>query len=236
VSFLFCVDDDDLTCEMISTILRGAGHEIIHFKNGAEAVQAVATQEPHLVVLDIDMPGMSGIELCAQLKTNPFTAGIPILMLTARSDIDQKIEGFDAGADDYLTKPFHPAELQARVEALLRLVKRESDRNPTSGLPGGRAIREEIERRVARGKHSGEHFAICYIDLDHFKAFADTFGFSIADEVIARTATALCDAVKAAVQQGNDQHDEDAPVASTEDYFVGHRRRRFPDCDQSGSG
>jgi diguanylate cyclase (GGDEF)-like protein len=110
-------------------------------------------------------------------------------------------------------------ELQARVAALLRLVKRESDRNPTSGLPGGRAIREEIERRVAQGKLTGEHFAICYIDLDHFKAFADTFGFGVADDVIARTAAAYCDAVKAATQEIDAAQVEEMPTSMTKRSF-----------------
>jgi GGDEF domain-containing protein len=101
------------------------------------------------------------------------------------------------------------------------LVKRESDRNPTSGLPGGRAIREEIERRVERGQGNGEPFAICYIDLDHFKPFADTFGFVIADELIAGTATALCDAVKAAVQQAAVENDGSFDPL-TEEPFIGH--------------
>jgi GGDEF domain-containing protein len=112
-------------------------------------------------------------------------------MLTAQVDIDDKVEGFEAGADDYLPKPFHPRELQARINALLRLVQRESDRNPSSGLPGGKAIRREIERRAAGGKP----FALCYLDLDNFKPFADTFGFDVADSVIERTGTAICDAI-----------------------------------------
>jgi len=86
------------------------------------------------------------------------------------------VAAFEAGADDYLAKPFDPRELRARIVALLRIVRREGDRNPTSGLPGGQAIEEEIERRA----EAGESFAICYIDLDNFKPFADTFGFSLA--------------------------------------------------------
>jgi diguanylate cyclase (GGDEF)-like protein len=126
------------------------------------------------------MPGMNGFEVCRRVKTNPFTARIPVLMLTAQSTVESKVEGFAAGADDYLAKPFDPRELRARVQALLRLVQRESDRNPTSGLPGGRAIDREIMSRIERG----DSFAVCYLDLDYFKPFADTFGFAIADEVI----------------------------------------------------
>jgi len=104
-------------------------------------------------------------------------------MLTALSSIDFKIEGFDAGADDYLGKPFEPRELVARVSSLLRLVAREGDRNPSSGLPGGAAIERDIEARVARG----ESFSVVYFDFDHFKPFADTFGFAVADQVVRST-------------------------------------------------
>jgi PleD family two-component response regulator len=113
--------------------------------------------------------------------------------------VEKKVEGFEAGADDYLAKPFDPRELRARVTALLRLVRREADRNPTSGLPGGRAIEEEVGRSLARDRP----FAVCYIDIDNFKAFADTFGFAVADEVIRGTGAALREAVVAVGEQGD---------------------------------
>jgi GGDEF domain-containing protein len=106
-------------------------------------------------------------------------------MLTGLSRVEQKVAGFEAGADDYLAKPFDARELEARVGALLRLVRREADRNPTSGLPGGEAIRRALAGRVR------QPFAVCYIDLDHFKPFCDTMGFAIADRVIEETGRAL---------------------------------------------
>jgi PleD family two-component response regulator len=114
-------------------------------------------------------------------------------MLTAQGDVDHKVAGFEAGADDYLAKPFDPRELRARVVALLRIVRREGDRNPTSGLPGGTAIEEEITRRAQQS----EAFAVCYIDLDNFKPFADTFGFTAADTVIREMGAAVRGAVQA---------------------------------------
>ena len=114
-------------------------------------------------------------------------------MLTAQGDVDHKVAGFEAGADDYLAKPFDPRELRARVVALLRIVRREGDRNPTSGLPGGTAIEEEITRRAEQN----EAFAVCYIDLDNFKPFADTFGFTAADTVIREMGAAVRAAVLA---------------------------------------
>jgi len=174
VSYLLVVEDNEDMRLMVREVLISAGHEVDTAPNGARALEAIEQREPDLLILDLIMPGMSGIEVCRLVKRNPFQARIPVLMLTARGDVDHKVAGFEAGADDYLAKPFDPRELRARVVALLRLVRREGDRNPTSGLPGGQAIEDEIQRRVTLG----QTFALCYFDLDNFKAFADSFGFA----------------------------------------------------------
>ncbi len=165
---------------MLRDLFVASGHEVATAPDGAAALELIAKREPDLVVLDNSMPVMTGIDVCRQIKENPFTARIPVLMLTGQSAVENKVEGFSAGADEYMAKPFDPRELRARVAALLRLVQRESDRNPTSGLPGGRAIDAEIQRRASEG----EPFAVVYLDLDNFKPFADTFGFAVADQVI----------------------------------------------------
>lgn len=193
MSYLLCVDDDPSILMLVGKVLENAGHIVQSAADGMTALMSIETREPELVVLDLSMPHMSGIEVCRAIKQNPFKAHIPVLLLTAQSDIEDKVEAFEAGVDDYLVKPFHPQELLARVFALLRLVRREGDRNPSSGLPGGRAIQEEIERRVAQA----QHFAICYIDLDNFKPFADTFGFTVADVVIRETGKVIRAAVEA---------------------------------------
>lgn len=193
MSYLLCVDDDAELRLTTRKILEASGYQVETAVDGQSALELIEKREPGLIVLDVEMPGISGIETCRAIKQNPFTSHIPILMLTALSDIDHKVEGFDAGADDYLSKPFLPRELQARVAALLRMVRREGERNPSSGLPGGQAIQEAIGRWAARG----EAFAICYIDLDYFKPFADNFGFTVADIVIRETASAIRAAVEA---------------------------------------
>ncbi len=203
MSYLLVVDDNEDLRFAVSQLLRVAGYEVSEAPDGKSVFAAIESREPDLLVLDLWMPHMSGLEVCALLKSNPFTARIPILMLTAQSDLEYKIQGFQAGADDYLAKPFEPLELKARVQALLRLVQRESERNPSSGLPGGRAIETEIARRVSEGAT----FGVIYFDLDHFKPYADAFGFAIADATIAATGEALHRAIK---------------LAGAPDDFVGH--------------
>jgi diguanylate cyclase (GGDEF)-like protein len=218
LSYLLFVDDDHIMLKMASAILSEAGHEVATASHGRDALTSLEQREPDLVVLDVDMPQMGGLDVCRVIKSNPFTSRIPILMLTGRSGIDAKIEGFDAGADDYLPKPFHPRELKARVSALLRLVRRESDRNPTSGLPGAGALREAIDKRAAESKRTGEKFAICYIDLDGFKPFADTFGFAAADAVILRTGQALSKTLEEIARRNG----EPPPGVPPSRHFAGH--------------
>jgi PleD family two-component response regulator len=189
---LFADDNEDMR-HMVRDLLESSGHEIGLAADGPSALASVRAREPDLLILDLNMPGLSGYDVARAVKRNPSTARVPILMLTAQSSVEHKIEGFEAGADDYLPKPFDARELRARVAALLRLVRREADRNPTSGLPGGHAIEEELHARVARK----ETFAVCYIDLDNFKPFADHFGFSVADDVIRDTGEAIRVAVNA---------------------------------------
>jgi DNA-binding response OmpR family regulator len=199
VSYLLFADDNEDMRHMLRDLFRSSGHEVALAPDGLSALAAIQEREPDLMILDHSMPGMSGFDVCRSVKSNPFTARIPVLMLTAQAEVESKVEGFAAGADDYLAKPFDPRELRARVAALLRLVQREGDRNPTSGLPGGFAIDREITARAERA----EVFAVCYLDLDNFKAFADTFGFSIADTVIRGLGAAIRDATFDVAGEGN---------------------------------
>ena len=213
MSFLLFADDNEDMRLMLRDLFRSVGHEVALAADGAAALQAIEEREPDLVILDHSMPALTGMDVCRRMKANPFTARIPVLMLTAQGGMESKIEGFAAGADDYLAKPFDPRELRARVNALLRLVQREGDRNPTSGLPGGRGIDREIARRIERS----ESFAVCYLDLDNFKPFADTYGFAIADEIIRGVGAALRSVLALGNGSGADARNEGATAE-----FVGH--------------
>lgn len=118
------VDDDLSVADAISRMLNRRNHETIVVHNGRDAISAAQTQSPDLVVLDVIMPGMDGVEVCRRLRADPTTAHLPIIFLTARIMIEDKIKGFEAGADDYLTKPFAIQELELRVRALLRRSER----------------------------------------------------------------------------------------------------------------
>jgi DNA-binding response OmpR family regulator len=192
MSRILFAEDDEALRRMTVQVLASAGHEVHDVPGGAEALDEIARAVPDLVVLDYRMGQPDGFEVCRRIKRDPATAHLPVLILTAERNIEDRLDGFDAGADDYLAKPFDPRELLARVAALLRLAQRGRDRNPTTGLPGGDAIYQELERR----RQQGTRFAVAYFDLDHFKPFSDRFGFAVADAAIREAAAALTGAAR----------------------------------------
>jgi len=114
---ILVVDDDDALREMVGLVLSGAGYNPVFAADGISAVDVFTSQNPDLVLLDIMLPGQSGIEVCGQIRSK---SGVPIIMLTARGDTEDVVLGLEAGADDYVVKPHNGAELLARVKARLR--------------------------------------------------------------------------------------------------------------------
>jgi two-component system phosphate regulon response regulator PhoB len=119
VTVVLVADDDADIRDLVSFKLEQAGLEVIPVEDGQAALDQARARQPTLAVLDVSMPGLSGIDVCRMLRADPATAGIMIIMLTARVQ-EQDVEGgFSAGADDYVTKPFSPRELVSRIQALL---------------------------------------------------------------------------------------------------------------------
>lgn len=119
-------EDNPNSRQLVKDILESAGYEALVTIDGTSALASIRVEMPDLVILDVNMPGMNGFEVCEIIKSDTSLAHIPVLMLTAQSDIESRVEGLRLGADDYLAKPFNPRELTARVEARLR-AKSESD-------------------------------------------------------------------------------------------------------------
>ena len=117
---IYIIEDDPDISAIIEDNLKREGYRLKTFADGAKGYDAIIEKIPHLVILDLNLPGMSGIEVCKYIRNNEATAEIPVIMLTARSEEIDKIIGFEVGADDYVTKPFSPKELVARVKAVLR--------------------------------------------------------------------------------------------------------------------
>ncbi len=139
------VDDEEAIAEAVRARLESEGYEVLVAADGPEAVRLHAEKRPSLVVLDLMLPGMDGLEVCAQIQKVAWT---PVLMLTARTEEADKVAGFAVGADDYLTKPFSLRELAARVKAILRRIERSDDARTQAPIESDGLVIDPARRTV----------------------------------------------------------------------------------------
>jgi DNA-binding response OmpR family regulator len=137
-------DDEDLAYTLVYNLERQGRYEVVRFAGGLVALDALTARPPDLVLLDLNLPDVDGLTICRELRRNPITAKVAVLMLTARAEERDKLLGFDLGADDYVTKPFSMKELLARVAAQLR----------RSGVDAGEDVYEDARIRVDRARHT----------------------------------------------------------------------------------
>ncbi len=169
--------------------------------NGEKALALAQNLAPDIILLDIVMPKMDGYEVCQKLKSNPITRDIPVIFISAKSEIGDETKGLEIGAVDYITKPISPAIVKARVknhlklreamQELKRLYNTALDSNPMTGLPGNNSVAKQIKSAL----DTPENLSVIYSDLDNFKAFNDNYGFALGDEVIKFTCQILQDVV-----------------------------------------
>jgi diguanylate cyclase (GGDEF)-like protein len=181
------VEDDEATRGALRALLEDAGYVCDEVEDGEGAVAVMRDTRFDIVLLDLGLPGMSGAAVHRQLRQEPRTRFLPIVFLTAHTDREAKLAELEAGAEDFITKPYDAEELLARVGAAVRRSSGLRNINPLSGLPGNPTITEELESRLARG----EHFALLYVDIDRFKEFNDHYGFTRGDRVITMLAEIL---------------------------------------------
>lgn len=167
-STILVVDDEKSIRDMLRFSLERAGYAVQEAADASEAQLRLGDGQPDLIVLDWMMPGMNGLELARRLKRDDFTRGIPIIMLTARGEEDEKISGLEIGADDYVTKPFSPRELLARIRAVLRRVAGFDNGGPVRA--GGLELDPESHRVSADGDeiHIGPtEFRLLHFMMEH---------------------------------------------------------------------
>ncbi len=189
---ILVADDDADLRDILRSVLEPAGFAVTEAADGRAALEAVRVAAPDLLILDYMMPVMTGPQVCEALKQDILLRHLPIIMLTGKGEVQDKVQGINAGADDYVVKPFEPEELLARVQMVLRRTARDLEANPLTKLPGNISIQRELERRLS----AREPLAVCYLDLNQFKAFNDHFGFQRGDQVIQRTAAILLETAK----------------------------------------
>jgi diguanylate cyclase (GGDEF)-like protein len=166
---------------------KDAKYEVRTAEDGVKGLAEVFRDPPELILLDVMMPGLDGFEVCRRIKSNPLTSRIPVIFLTAKSTVDDRLRGLELFADDYLTKPWEQQELLFRVRNQLKTRRAQLFSNALTGLPGNVLIETEITRRIA----GGEKFAFLHLDLDAFKAFNDHYGYVRGDTLIRFTAALM---------------------------------------------
>jgi len=183
-------DDPDILDVLELTLIEH--YDVLQAKDGKEALQIVQSKIPNLIICDYMMPVMNGREFCKALKKDILLRHIPVIMLTGRGEAKDIVDGIEAGADDYLVKPFDPNTLLARIKMILRRTVQSLDANPLTHLPGNASIIEEIQIHIDNKKP----FAVGYADLDKFKIYNDKYGFEKGDEIIREIARILIKVVR----------------------------------------
>src|SRR5947209_16375893 len=168
---ILVVEDEQLIARLLKETLEIDGYEVVTVLNGEDAVQYVLRETPHLIILDLTLPGIDGYEVVRRLRNHPKTMHIPIVVLSALSETADKVQAFEVGVDDYITKPFHTDELLARIRTQLRRVQ-QNFLSPLIGLPGGFQVELAIQYKLK----SMEPWSMLYLDLNNFKAFNDAYG------------------------------------------------------------
>lgn len=208
---ILVVDDHEDNVEVLRARLEARGYEVEGASGGQEALDAVARRVPDLILLDVMMPQMDGLEVVRRLKANGSLPFIPVIMQTALDSTDRMVAGLEAGADDYVAKPINFPELEARVKSLLRIKKLQEDLaererqlsemndkllyiSLTDGLTSvdnRRSLEERLHEMFEHSLRLHEPIAVVMCDIDHFKLVNDTYGHAAGDEVLKQFAGIL---------------------------------------------
>lgn len=193
---ILLVDDDPGAIQLMARLLVGEG-SLRFATNGRDALRLARASVPDLVLLDAEMPGMSGFEVCAAFKADPALADVPVIFVTSHRDESFEVAGFAVGAVDFIAKPVNPQLVVVRVRSQLR-VKRMADAlrqsatvDALTGIANRRRLDEMLEREWLRSRRSRQPLALVMVDVDHFKLFNDRYGHPAGDACLRRVAQAL---------------------------------------------
>lgn len=194
--------DDSIEHIKILIALLEESYDVYFAKSGKEGLAILPSVCPDIILLDIMMPDLDGFELCKRIKSQKQWQETPVIFISAQGDDEDETKGLELGAIDYITKPFSPAIVKARIknhlqlrsamQELKHLYSLALDANPITGLPGNNSITNHIEGKVI----TGDDVCVIYTDIDNFKAYNDKYGFTRGDEVIHFTANLLTSTIK----------------------------------------
>jgi DNA-binding response OmpR family regulator len=202
---ILIVEDDPDVSEMLNAYFRVQGYDVFTVNWGEDGVRAGQSILPDLIILDIRLPDIDGYEVASRLRKDRRTQEIPIIFLTEKRERVDRLQGFEVGADDYITKPFDVQELRLRVRNALQRVSQGSLTNPVSGLPEGPLVEERLSDAIHK---SG--WAILHISISHLDTFREAYGFVASDDVLRAISVMVHNTMK-----------EENNAGATED-FLGH--------------
>src|SRR5436853_1138584 len=213
---ILVADDEPVNRALIERRLQREGYRVLTARNGGEAVEKTQAAMPDLVILDVMMPVMDGMEACRHIKENETTRDIPVIFLSARDETEMKVSGLTLGANDYISKPFKAEELIARVSVAIRL-KHERDRlrvnaeeattraeaaqeramtDALTGLLNRYGLQHILAREHAEARRYNRPLSSLMIDLDNFKTINDSYGHAAGDIALQQVASILREAVR----------------------------------------
>ena len=177
MALIYCVEDDDGIRELISCALKSGGYEVKAFPKAKPFYEEIRNKEPSLVLLDIMLPDEDGYSILSKLKKDSHTQDVPVIMLTAKSSELDKVSGLEMGADDYITKPFNPLEVTARVKTVLRRCRRGAETNDEMDIRG-----LTINRASRRCSLFGRELSLTPTEFDILWYLCDNAGRVVASE------------------------------------------------------
>src|SRR2546423_9857622 len=231
---ILVADDEPVNLALIKRRLEWEDYLIHTAGDGGQAVEVAKRVRPDLVILDVMMPVLDGLQACRLLKEDPATRDIPVIFLSALDDTDTKVNGLSLGADDYISKPFRVEELLARVAVALRL-KHERDRlrqsaeelrrradaasemsmtDALTGLLNRYGLQRALQRELAEARRYARPLACLLLDIDFFKAVNDTYGHAAGDMALMQLARLLLDNVRHPMEKRDGSQDNDRRAAS----------------------
>lgn len=195
---ILVAEDDPVTRRLLQGLLEKWGHKVVATTNGLAALNILQSEDaPQLAVLDWMMPGIDGLEICRHIRQRAVAPYIYILLLTGKSEKQDMIAAMDAGADDYIAKPFDSRELRARLRAGERVLNLESElinaretlrkqatHDPLTGLPNRLLFSDRLKNKLEDSKRHNKQLAVLFLDLDHFKVVNDTLGHNVGDMLL----------------------------------------------------
>ncbi|MBU1902462.1 MAG: diguanylate cyclase, partial [Proteobacteria bacterium] len=190
---ILIAEDDPISRRILEANLLEWGYEVMVASDGGEAWEIIQQPEsPNLIISDWMMPRMDGLALCREIRNMEKSEYIYFIILTAKGEKKDIIEGLEAGADDFLTKPFNPEELKYRIRIGERIINLErrimelANTDPLTGLLNRRAFMERMEQEMSRAQREKKPLSLILADIDHFKSVNDTYGHQIGDLVLQR--------------------------------------------------